>query len=782
MAELVPIRVSELPEASSVSNTDFLIIDDGEQTKKIPVGTFNEEASGSAKHYADEAALSATNASAAATAANTSANNASLSATAAAGSAGAAATSAQEAAGSATEAEQAATTATDAVEEMENISDNLVSDFSDANDYAVGDYVRYNGKIYKFTAAHAAGSWIGTDAIEVIFADDVGSEVTDLKSAFEEFPSGTYPDMTVGGVMSEDSAIVDQVPYIFRASGGGVAVGNREIDEIVGGTVAWNQIVPTPLSKAFTAGQAVYASHKYLIQWNGTKIDASGANPNLYWYVRDADNIAREVVLVYPKKAAIVPAPADGVSNGSESAVVNNTWLYIANYANADVKSIMIIDLTAMFGPTIADYIYSLEQSTDGAGVQWFRNLFGADYYEYDPGSLKSVEGVSAHVMTGKNLLKLPSIEEINNAGTVVNYKSIPIKLLPNTSYYLSTTFLNGYTTNGKVFYALITPNKTANEPWVAFAHSGNVAGKVDGTVTTDQSGILYLRFNGVTANKLNELYANAQIQLELGNTATEYEPYTIHSYPLDSTIKLQGIFKLDSSNRLYYDGDTYQSDGTVTRRYELSDLGTLNWYADNTRPQVFRTDGLTNVMLKQSPWADVVCSRYVLNKVAPDALSDMQISTINSYGAGYIFIKDSNFEGYTGAQVKAALSGVQMVFQKASPTTEQADPYTNPQIVDNLGTEEYVTTGIVPVGHNTKYPTDIVSKVDGLPSDFSTLIAPTEKGMTASKTYAVNNFLIVDNQLYRVTAAIASGATITPGTNVTAVTVADILTQLLNA
>lgn len=59
---LTPIRVSELPEASSVSNTDLLIIDNGEQTQKIPIGTFNEEATGSAKRYADEALLSAQNA------------------------------------------------------------------------------------------------------------------------------------------------------------------------------------------------------------------------------------------------------------------------------------------------------------------------------------------------------------------------------------------------------------------------------------------------------------------------------------------------------------------------------------------------------------------------------------------------------------------------------------------------------------------------------------------------------------------------------------------------
>ena len=38
--------------------------------------------------------------------------------------------------------------------------------FSDATAYAVGDRVIYNGAVYKFTEAHAAGAWIGTDATE----------------------------------------------------------------------------------------------------------------------------------------------------------------------------------------------------------------------------------------------------------------------------------------------------------------------------------------------------------------------------------------------------------------------------------------------------------------------------------------------------------------------------------------------------------------------------------------------------------------------------------------
>jgi len=41
-----------------------------------------------------------------------------------------------------------------------------------------------------------------------------------------------------------------------------------------------------------------------------------------------------------------------------------------------------------------------------------------------------------------------------------------------------------------------------------------------------------------------------------------------IGEYPLDD-IELRGILKLDGSNNLYYDGDTYESNGSVTRKYE---------------------------------------------------------------------------------------------------------------------------------------------------------------------------------------------------------------------
>jgi len=52
--------------------------------------------------------------------------------------------------------------------------------------------------------------------------------------------------------------------------------------------------------------------------------------------------------------------------------------------------------------------------------------------------------------------------------------------------------------------------------------------------------------------------------------------------------------------------------------------------------------------------------------------------------------------------------------------------------------------------------------------------IAVVEDTSTASQAYAVGDLLVYSGQLYRVTAAIAQGGTITPGTNVTPTTVAD--------
>ena len=44
---------------------------------------------------------------------------------------------------------------------------NIASEFSASTSYAVGDLVIYDGYLYKFSSAHSAGAWIGTDAVQI---------------------------------------------------------------------------------------------------------------------------------------------------------------------------------------------------------------------------------------------------------------------------------------------------------------------------------------------------------------------------------------------------------------------------------------------------------------------------------------------------------------------------------------------------------------------------------------------------------------------------------------
>ena len=117
-----------------------------------------------------------------------------------------------------------------------------------------------------------------------------------------------------------------------------------------------------------------------------------------------------------------------------------------------------------------------------------------------------------------------------------------------------------------------------------------------------------------------------------------------------------------------------------------------------------------------------------------------------------------------------AITDGTTTVVKLATPTTETALPYHNPQIVGD--TEEFVTTGIVPVGHSTKYYQNLRKKIEGLPWNFSSLIAPTEVTNKATRNYTAGSYLILNNTLYKVTSNIANGGTITPNTNVTATTI----------
>ena len=65
--------------------------------------------------------------------------------------------------------------------DMASLMAGIAPTFSATTAYPAGAYVYYNGTLYRFAVAHAAGSWTGTDVVQVA----LGNDVADLKSAFD---------------------------------------------------------------------------------------------------------------------------------------------------------------------------------------------------------------------------------------------------------------------------------------------------------------------------------------------------------------------------------------------------------------------------------------------------------------------------------------------------------------------------------------------------------------------------------------------------------------------
>ena len=438
-------------------------------------------------------------------------------------------------------------------------------------------------------------------------------ELTDTTGAVKTYTiyftdGSTYDfevtDGEVTDAVLDEATIVqtntDNVPYLFRPSGGDVRTGRKEFDTIVGGTVGWNQLFN---------GLATDTRDGITTEYDATtkkiKITNNSRTTNYSTGSSRGDIVSN---LAIGHKYFILTQDITGVlfseSNTNTpvgkiyTATIDHLLLRVSNQydfvtahpvGNVVTFDFNIVDLTAYFGSaTIADYVHTLESGTAGAGVAWLKEnapqLF--EYHAYDAGSLVSVSNLTAHVM------------------------------------------------------------RDADD---------NVIG----------------------------------------------------SYPLDSTLTLRGVPKL-VDGKLKYDGDIYPPSGNGTERFTEIDLGTLNWIVGGGSNQLFSAPISDSVAYSK----DGLFERFfLLTDKAPNTLSTGE--AVVASDRVYVY----NGGAYSDADAfKTAMNGVYFMYKKATPTTFTADPYTNPQIVDPSGTEEYVGSPI-PVGHETDYPmtlTDTMPTADG--------------------------------------------------------------------
>lgn len=154
--------------------------------------------------------------------------------------------------------------------------------FSASTAYSAGDYVWYNGKLYCFTADHAAGAWTGSDASEAKLADDVSA----LKSAVNKYDDLLYvikitdPTTTMGDVsarLAEVNTAGDHVVFDVAALGAGMYLatiyinqGYYRIADLVTGFEGTGFYTSTDLLRDVIKSGSQSSGKHYTARWDKT--------------------------------------------------------------------------------------------------------------------------------------------------------------------------------------------------------------------------------------------------------------------------------------------------------------------------------------------------------------------------------------------------------------------------------------------------------------------------------------------------------------------------------
>ena len=613
-----------------------------------------------------------------------------------------------------------------------------------------------SGEVGVATDIHRA--WVTTspgDAWEIANKEDLDAtqdaldaEVTareELETAIEEEivpeiekkadADGTYPDLYAGNLTSTRKQ-TDTVPYLMRKTGGDLSrVGEREDDTLVGATVNVNQLVLNGNFQS-TENWDVYSSERSTISAGNNILtqtfSGEPTNSPFLYAVRQTNvfknathkhlficevtpSFSTNFVIEFGGSAKIRSTVITGNTNWvlcgiGDVATYNNALLIYPNSGTSGVdiagqtvqyKNAQIIDLTAYFGSTIADYLYSLETATAGAGVAKLKEwgFFTEEYIPYNAGTLESVEARS-HVMRGFNQWDEEwELGSIDNNGQNVAYAGNMrsknyIRVLPNTQYFaIPKLRIVAYWYDGDKKYISMSP--------------------ASDTAITSPPNAQYMRFR--TTDAYGGAYNN-DICINLSNPDRngEYEPYHEYSYDL-GTDTLRGLFKLDSNNNLYADGDTKTSDGTVTRRYGITVVtgdSDISAGSSGMPFKVYTSGKKSTAAFTSEP--NGICDK--LTGVKQSSTWGVPFTFSFAMNQDYMYFKLSDsITTIDDAKTYLASNPITLVYELATPTTEQSTPFTNPQICDPDGTEEYVTNNGIPVGHETEYDYDIKGLAEGL-------------------------------------------------------------------
>lgn len=250
------------------------------------------------------------------------------------------------------------------------------------------------------------------------------------------------------------------------------------------------------------------------------------------------------------------------------------------------------------------------------------------------------------------------------------------IKVAQNTEYVES-----GFDNIGESYHTACFYDKNKN------FISGSSLNSSTFTFTTP-SNTAYVKIDGKTADVTT-------IQLELGSSSTDYEPFKGKTY----TITLGDTI---------YGGTVDFDSGVMTVDRAVVDLGDFTWGTPSAETgYVISTSSISGAVnpLYNYYKADMECSQYQVLPYYRDGVAGHDANSTDGAFAIWatdgnkLFIRDLHLAGKTAEETKTYLTGVQVLYKLTTPFTVQLTPQ---QIQLLQGTNTlYASTGQISVSVN---------------------------------------------------------------------------------
>lgn len=266
---------------------------------------------------------------------------------------------------------------------------------------------------------------------------------------------------------------------------------------------------------------------------------------------------------------------------------------------------------------------------------------------------ISGLTGLSVY-RTGKNLFDYNLVDSVNSTAT--NMRMGYYWTIPGT--YTVSASSSG----------IVCRKKSADG---TYGTANYLPATFTETITDGEAIIIFNPTNGASKDTTVALMESTKVMLEVGSSASTYEPYQGTTYAVDWSTQAGTV----------YHGTVDPVVGQLTVDWAMVDLGSLTWYYNST---LYPTWPFFYAVVneKKNGWNNGIMEAYRLTSGQYTRSEDFVFTCASYYSAKNVIIRDSRFTDPSA--FKNAVTGQKYVYELATPLTYQLTPKQIAALTDN--------------------------------------------------------------------------------------------------